>query len=137
MIKTITKICLHTKLCLFHQKHNTPQYEHNLKLDDIYMCQYLVCAHLLSMTAWMQISMLDTRGLQYSWVIFVTQTSSIVAQVPALGGCLYATLSFIIVHRYTIGLRSRLFPDHSNTDFLFSLGTQWLPLIGDKECHLT
>ena len=36
----------------------------------------------------------------------------------ALDGCLYATLSFIKVHRFLTGLRSGLFPGNSSTEIL-------------------
>ena len=58
-------------------------------------------------------------------------------QFSALDGWLHATLSFIIVHRFSIESRSGWFPGYSNRKIWgFSSGTQWLPLIGDKESHL-
>ena len=82
--------------------------------------------------------MLDTRDSQFSWVISVTQTSLIAClRLSAHDGCLYATLSFINLHRFSIGLRSWLLPGHSSTEilFVFSLRTRWLPFIGNKERH--
>ena len=68
----------------------------------------------------MRRGMLDTRDSQYSWVISVTQTSLIAClRFSALDGCLYATLSFIIVHMFSIWLASRLFAGHSSTEILF------------------
>ena len=53
-------------------------------------------------------------------MISVTHISLIACfRFPALGGCLDATLSFIIVHIFSVGLRSGLFPGHSSTEILF------------------
>ena len=83
------------------------------------------------------LGMLDTRDSQYSWMISVTQTSLIAyLRFSALGGCLYTTLSFKIVHRFSIGLRPGLFLGISAQRSFCSSGTQWLPLIGDKKQHL-
>ena len=52
----------------------------------------------------------------------------------ALDGCLYATLFFIIVHRFSIGLRLWVAPGpFQPRDLVFCSGTQWLP---DEERHL-
>ena len=84
--------------------------------------QYLICPSLSSMTTWMQCSMLDTRDLQYFWLISVTQTALIAClRFSALDGCLYAILSFVIVHMFSIGLGSRLFLGNSSTEILFCL----------------
>ena len=96
--------------------------------------QYLLCPPLLSVNSWMRYGMLDTRDSLYSWVISMTQTSLIACpRFPALDGCLYVTLSFIIVHRFSIGLRFGLFPGLSAQISCLSSGTQCLPLIGDKD----
>ena len=64
--------------------------------------------------------MLDTKDSQYTWVISLTQTSLIAGlRLSALVGCLYATLSFIIVHKDSIGLGRGQFPGHSTTDIFF------------------
>ena len=54
------------------------------------------------------------------WVISVTQTFLIAClRFSTFDGCLYATVSFVTVHRFSIGLRSGLFPAHSSTDISF------------------
>ena len=72
------------------------------------------------MTAWMRRGMLDTRDSQFSWVISVPQTSLIPClRFSAHHGCLHAILSFIIVHRFSIALRSGLCRGQSSTEVSF------------------
>jgi len=80
---------------------------------------YLVYHPLLSTTAWVRQGMLYTRDSQYSWVISMSQTSLIAClSFSMLNDCLYATLSFTIVHRFSTGFLSGLFPGHSDTEIL-------------------
>ena len=59
---------------------------------------------------------------QDSWVISVTQSSLIAClRLSKFGGCLYATLTFILVHRFSIGLRSGLFPGPFQQSYLVFL----------------
>ena len=113
---------LHTKLYKFISPkawYNTIWNLITSKSVSVAAFQYTVCP-LLSMTAWMRRGMLDTRDLLYSWVISGTQTSLIACiGFSALDSCSYATLSFMIVHRFSIGLRSGLFPGHSSREILF------------------
>ena len=54
--------------------------------------------------------------LTYIFRYLVTQTSLIAClRFSALDNCLYATLSFVKVYRFSNGLRSGLFLDHSFT----------------------
>ena len=82
--------------------------------------------------------MLDARDSQYPRVIIVTQTSlNACLGLSAFDGCVYAIVFFIIVQRFSIELRSGLFQSHSSTDILLCSGTQWPPLIGDNERHIS
>ena len=81
------------------------------------------CPLLLSVTAWIRCVVMDTRDLRYSW--WPTPTSVIAGlRFSALNGCWYDTLSFIIAR--AIPAPRCCFPS----------GSEWLPLIGDKERHL-
>ena len=66
---------------------------------------------LLSMSAWMRRSMLYTRDSQQFLGDFSDPCSLVCLRFSALDDSLYATLSFIIGQRFSIGLRSGLFLD--------------------------
>ena len=98
--------------------------------------QYLVCPPLLSMTAWMRRIILYTRDSQYSWVILVTQTSLIAClKFSALVVCYLVLLLFSsqILDWFVIWAVPGSFQQRH---LVFSSGTQWPTLIGDKERHL-
>ena len=68
----------------------------------------------------------------------MTQTSFIAClRFSALDGCLYATLSFITVHRFSTGLRPGLFPGHSSRDLVFlqELGGYLCSVTGNAILH--
>ena len=82
--------------------------------------QYFVCPPLFWMTAARRRGMLLTRLAQYSFDISFTRTSFMTRQRSGrLEGCFSATLSFITVHKFSIGLRSGLFQGQSKTFTFF------------------
>ena len=70
--------------------------------------QYLVYPPLLSMTTWISEIRSTSRWFQWSKLPWLLAS-----------GCLYAILSFIIVHRFSTVLRSGLFSGYSGVDVLF------------------
>ena len=72
-------------------------------------------------TAWMRCSILEISFSQQSFLISFTHTSFIAwFKVPALEGCLSATLILIIAHKFSTGFKSELFPGQSSVAKLFS-----------------
>jgi len=76
---------------------------------------------LFFITSCRRCGILCTRFLQNSWEISFTHTLLITfTRSLALDGCFSATLFFILVYRFWIGLRSGLLPSQSRTLIWFS-----------------
>ena len=86
---------------LFHQLHNTAQFET--------WCQYHYFAVVrMRHAGYQRFAVLLGDFSDPNFLDCLSQVLSF-----------YATLSFIIVHRFSTGLRSGLFPGYSSTDILF------------------
>ena len=106
-----TDFCLTFKptyINVFHQKHNTTQFK---------TCQYVVYPPFLWLAAWMRRGMLwraEIRSIPgwFQWPTFLWLLASDSYRV-------YATLSFVIVYRFSIGLWPVLVVGHSSRKILF------------------
>ena len=81
--------------------------------------QYFVWPPLFLITALILLGILSVKLWQYSLDISFTQTSFVAfANSVPLNGCFSVTLFFMLVHKFSMGFKSGLFPGHSKKSML-------------------